>query len=95
MGKSIYSIVGMKHRGTETFVRSLPSGEAIDLIRDPTNEHDKNAVQVWARGQHVGFIKATEAVQLAKWIDVNDIRRRFGVSGKLVARQWPEVEIDQ
>ena len=65
MSKAIYSIVGMKHRDAEQFVASLPVGEPLRLVREPTNEVDPNAVQVWARERHVGFIKAAQARTLA------------------------------
>lgn len=32
--KSLYALVGMKHRGTEEFVASLPQGEPLTLVRE-------------------------------------------------------------
>lgn len=93
--KALYDIVGMKYRGTEKFVRALPSGEVLDLLREPTNQHDPNAVQVWAHGQHVGYIKGTQAVDLARWMDSDAVRREYGTSGRLVAGSYPAVEINQ
>ena len=42
--KSLYALVGMKHRGTEALVASLRQGEPLTLIREPTNLYDQNAI---------------------------------------------------
>jgi hypothetical protein len=70
--KTIYEIVGMKWRKMESFVASMPEGEPIELHRDAGNEHDPNAVKVLMRGKFVGFVKATEAVSLARMMDRHD-----------------------
>lgn len=101
--KSLYSIVGMKHRGqwAVDLVSSLRAGEPITLIREPTNRHDPFAVQVWAQGQHVGFIKGAEVKPLALEIDANGALPLAGqpgpsVEGKFAvsADRWPQVEVD-
>ena len=50
-----YMINGMRYRGTEALAASLTDGEPVTLVRDANNKHDKNAVEMWARGTHVGF----------------------------------------
>lgn len=90
----------------EDFVRSLPAGEPIDLIREPGNQHDRCAVQAWARGRHVGFVKATQARQLAPKLDRDAAVGRYGsklamdsgvggITGKLVNERWPCVEVEE
>lgn len=64
-----YALVGMKHRGTEALVASLPPDEPLTLVREPGNRFDPNAVQVWARGKHVGYIPKTQNAVLARFID--------------------------
>lgn len=58
--KTVVSIVGMQWRGTEALVASLPAGETLICAAQPDNPKDPNAVMVWARDQHVGFVKATQ-----------------------------------
>jgi len=104
MTASTYPIVGMKHRGAEEFLRSLPHREPVVLRRAPDNPHDPNAVEVWARGRHVGFLKAADAFKVARMIDQGQIGAPLamdgacnvegvGVRGSLVGRSWPCVEI--
>jgi hypothetical protein len=64
-----YAIVGMKHRGAEGFVCTLPETEPLDLVREPANRFDRFAVQVHARGRHVGFVAANQNQALAEFMD--------------------------
>lgn len=83
-------IVGMFHLDTAEFVQSLPAGEPITLIRDPGNEFDPCAIQVWAKKRHVGFVKAHEARQLAAKMDAVG---KVKLTGAFVPGRLPEVEI--
>lgn len=66
-----YALVGMKHRGTEALVASLPNDEPLTLIREPGNQYDSNAVQVWARGTMLGYVSSKQNETLARFIDIN------------------------
>jgi hypothetical protein len=99
MSKSLYALVGMKHRGTEALVASLPQGEPLTLIRDRANQFDPNAVQVWARGQHVGFVRATQVRPLALALDRRNAP--LGMAPQISARlaidggKWPMCEVEE
>lgn len=101
--KSLVALVGMKHRGTEALVASLPRGEPLTLVREPTNPHDRWAVQVWARGVHVGFVKGSQVRPIAMAMDraavkdpktgdveLPDIAARLAIDGG----RWPMCEIE-
>lgn len=101
--KSLFTIVGMKHRGTEALVAGLPKGETLTLVREPTNAHDPNAVQVWARGVHIGYVRGTQARGLAREMDMRsemyslnagDDRAKVGGILAVTADRWPCVEAD-
>jgi hypothetical protein len=83
----------MRFRGTEKVVAEMKRGAHLILRRDPNNRHDPNAVEVWYGLQHVAFIKATEAVGLAKAMD-NAGFREFAGSFTVTADRWPQVEVD-
>jgi hypothetical protein len=95
--KSLFALVGMKHRGTEALVASLPQGEPLELIREPTNQFDPNAIKVFARGQHVGYIAAKQAKPLAVKIDRQDnasvkiLPARLAIDGG----RWPMCEVEE
>jgi hypothetical protein len=86
MSKSIFPIVGMKHRGpeAESLVRELKSGDQVRLVRDPQNQVDRNAVMVMVGVLHVGFIPAAMAARLAPGMDAHgktEIVGTFAVGG--------------
>src|SRR5579872_505424 len=109
--KAIYTLVGMQHRDAESLVKSLPAGEALLLIREPTNAIDPHAVQVWARGVAVGYVgrgkapgpkykPGTENVPLAEHMDANGIKPTDAIPGvhvhaKLVIGYPPKIEVDE
>lgn len=71
MAQHRYALVGIKHRGSAvmSLVETLPPGEQVTLIRDPTNPYDPNAVQVWVRGVHIGFVPTNMNKNLAARMD--------------------------
>lgn len=78
-----FGIVGMKHRerehpGIVELVKSLPKGEDLELVREPDNRYDRFAVQVWARGLHVGYIPANQNRDLAAMLDARAAKFPLG-----------------
>jgi hypothetical protein len=69
--KTLVALVGTKFRGPEmvALLASLPNGEPLVLVREPSNQFDRNAVQVWAQGHHVGYVKGTQNRALAMAMD--------------------------
>lgn len=74
MRTETYSIVGTRYRGGEAqkIVNSSDRGTLVRLVRDPYNEFDRNAVQIWIRGTHVGYVLASEAILLAHHMDARN-----------------------
>jgi HIRAN domain-containing protein len=68
MTKTLVALVGTKYRGAEAeaTLASLPQGEPLALVREPTNRFDPAAVQVWARGVQIGFLKSSQ-VRAVAW----------------------------
>lgn len=90
--KALYDLVGMKYRRREDFVRQHPTGSPVKLVREPMNKYDPCAVQVWLGGEHVGYIKATAVVPLARKMDVAG---QSSLPGSLVAGDWPRIEVEE
>lgn len=99
--KTLYTLVGMKHRGTEKIVADLPAGYPLLLIREPDNKFDPNAVQVWANDRHVAYVKATEVRPLCQILDDETWHQCSRNTGRpcingvfaVTADRWPMVEI--
>jgi hypothetical protein len=52
------TIVGTRFRGPEAVaaLARLRPGDRLRLMREPDNEHDPNAVAVYSRTMHIGYI---------------------------------------
>ncbi len=48
---------------------ALQDGDAVTLVRQPENEHDKNAISVVSGGVHIGYIARIGAAVLSPWLD--------------------------
>lgn len=94
--KTIVSLVGMKYRGTEELVASLPADEPLTIVRDPRNKFDPKAIQVWARGVHLGFLKAgpEHNAPIAAMMDRRRLKEMHAQLA-ITPDRWPMVEIDQ
>jgi hypothetical protein len=102
MAKSLVALVGTKFRGREAMdvLASLPNGEPLALIREPTNQYDPRCVQVWARDVHIGFLKKDQNQKISHRMDQNpDFRAAMssGLSCKLAidGGRQPMVEISE
>jgi hypothetical protein len=97
--KATYSIVGMKHRGTEKLLASLPRHEPLSLVREPTNEHDPNAVKVMHGGTHIGYLAAKQIVKFVKWFDTLRSVKGNGYAYPAVlvfdGGGWPLAEVEE
>ncbi len=97
------ALVGMKHRGTEDLVRSLPCGEPVTLVREWLNDFDPRAIQVWAHGKHVGYIAAKQNQNLASVMDKHgkpasgpEFSEGYSLVAKLMIREdrWAMIEVE-
>ena len=99
--KAVYLLVGMRHRGAEAvdLVRKAPIGEPLTLVREPGNQFDGSAIQVWMRGMHVGFLRAEKhQADLAKRMDARiamDSAATFAAVLRPGSTGSPWVEVDE
>ena len=91
--KQIYSMVGMKHLGTERLVADMKRDTILTLVRAPENPHDPNAVEIYYEGEHIAFVKATEASELAVMMDRGGHEIMTGLF-TIGGDRWPQVEVD-
>jgi len=89
--KQFLNLVGMKYRPpADLLVPQIPTGTEVLLVREPGNAHDPNAIAVYL---HLGYIKATQAFEIAERIDMSQ-DALAKVKGRFVANFWPKIEID-
>lgn len=91
--KLLYTMVGMKYRGSESIVAAMTPGEPLTLRREPDNPHDRTAVAVYSGRSHIAYIRATEAAVLAREMDSKQMPSINGAF-RVTANRWPQVEVD-
>jgi hypothetical protein len=75
-GVHVVGVAGAGQHHAEALVRAeVGPGSALELRRDPGNEHDPNAIQVWAggevggTGEQLGWVPRELAAELAPQLD--------------------------
>ena len=84
-------LVGMKyHPGAAEALSQLAMGDSVQLVREPENEHDENAIMVKTGDVLLGYIAREFAAQWAPNFD------EFGTpSAKLIfsSTGYPRIEV--
>lgn len=65
------AVVGIKHRGPDALaaVRQMKAGDRVRLVREPGNQYDSNAVQVWFLAVHIGYVPKVANPSIAGAMD--------------------------
>jgi hypothetical protein len=74
-GLRVAGVAGAGLHHAEALARAEAGpGASLELRRDPGNEHDPNAIQVWAApGDQVGWVPRELAAELAPQLDAGEI----------------------
>ncbi len=71
--ESFYTkVVGVSFEGRQEIVAGLATGVPLELVRDPANPHDPNAIQVRYGALQLGFLRREIARRLAPNIDAGE-----------------------
>lgn len=66
----------------ERIYKYEPSFMNVELVPDPTNEHDPNAIKVIVDGVHIGFVPEKKTAKVKKILDKSEILSlACGISG--------------
>jgi hypothetical protein len=62
-------LAGFRYHEAATVWKELAVGDRLDLVREPANAHDANAVRVEWRGRKLGYVPRAENAALAWAMD--------------------------
>lgn len=80
------------HRG-EAIWSSLAVGNALTLVREPSNEHDSNAVAIYAGRHQLGYVPRAENSVVANMLDRGE-RLEASISRLRVAEDpWERIRV--
>jgi single-stranded-DNA-specific exonuclease len=65
-------VFGVSFEGRQNIVAGLEKGDALDLVREPENPHDPNAIAVRYGRLQLGYLRREIALQLAPNIDAGE-----------------------
>jgi len=90
--KKVVKPVGMHHHGNHVFAPS----DVVQLLPDPTNLFDSNAIKIIANGLHVGHVAAKDAVELKRQMGLRNVGaitnvQVVGTNG--IVGRWLEVHL--
>ena len=65
-------LAGFRYYAAEVRWQEMEAGQALTLIREPENVHDKNAIRVEWRGEKLGYLPRRENKTVATAMDAGD-----------------------
>jgi HIRAN domain len=72
-GLHVASVAGAgRHHADALAAAPADPGAVLELRRDPANEHDPNAIQVWAGDLQIGWVPREIAAAVAPSLDAGD-----------------------
>ena len=87
-------LAGSQYYALGEFWREMRVGDALTLIREPDNRHDRRAIRVEWRGHKLGYVPRKENLQVAAALDAGD-RVSARISRLKEDRDpWQRVEIE-
>jgi HIRAN domain len=62
-------LAGFRHYEGSSVWRELRQGDALDLVREPDNPYDANAVRIEWRGRKLGYLPRRDNTAVARQLD--------------------------
>ena len=62
-------VAGFRHSGGAEVLRSLKPGDRLELVREPANPYDANAVRVEWQGVKLGYVPRRDNAAVARQMD--------------------------
>src|SRR5262249_31671670 len=62
-------LAGIRHYDAADVWRDMNAGDRLEIVREPENAHDANAVRVEWRGRKLGYLPRTDNAAVARQLD--------------------------
>ena len=62
-------IAGFRHHDAPAVWRDVRAGDRLELVREPDNPHDPNAIRVEWRGRTLGYLPRSDNAAVARQLD--------------------------
>ena len=65
-------LAGSQYYALDAFWNDIRVGDALTLVREPDNRHDRNAIRVEWRGRKLGYVPRAQNAAVAAAMDAGD-----------------------
>lgn len=86
-------LAGSQYYRLDTLQPEIVVGDALELVREPNNPHDKNAVGVFWRGARLGYLPRKENNAVAKAMDDGETVRATVESMARDSNPWKRLRV--
>jgi hypothetical protein len=62
-------LAGFRHHDAPAVWRDVRAGDRLELVREPDNPHDPNAIRVEWRGRTLGYLPRSDNAAVARQLD--------------------------
>ena len=66
-------IAGYQYHGGPEMESQMRMGDTLDLVREPANHHDPQAVALWWRGERLGYVPRRRNSEIARRLDAGEL----------------------
>ena len=64
-----FYVAGIKFHGLHTVIYDMNAGDKLDLVPEPSNPHDPNAIKIKYNGVMLGYVPRKYSQEIAPWIN--------------------------
>ena len=88
--KKTFFIAGVQHHpGMKEVIKDLEVGNTLDLVKDPENKFDPNAVRIEHEGNMLGFVPMKFSSEVVGILDVAEVECMIQVLNP-TAKPWEQ-----
>lgn len=72
MSELSFYVAGVQHHNIKHVIDELETGDELDLVPEPTNQYDPNAVAVQYEGVMIGYVPKKHSAEVSAWLELGD-----------------------
>lgn len=94
--KKVYRgyVAGYQYQSSSEYQQLMKAGDPLDLVREPQNFYDNNAIAIFWNGTKLGYIPKKHNLVLKNMIDEGIGLVSIIKTITLVAESWERVEVE-
>ncbi len=87
------SVAGLQYHDGEIIWSQLQETDSLQLVREPGNAHDENAVAVYWKRYKLGYLPRTENTTISQMLDRNEYLTAHVTKLKESRNPWARVQL--